>query len=98
MRNLTAHLGGPQLWVKREDLTGLAFGGNKIRKLELLCGEARAQGADTLLITGAVQSNYVRSAAAAARTVVGTRVWDCDCVIVDLLTSSVECLVCLLYQ
>ncbi|MGB5835915.1 MAG: D-cysteine desulfhydrase family protein, partial [Albidovulum sp.] len=53
-------------WIKRDDLTGLGFGGNKTRQLEFYFGEALAQGADTVLITGAVQSNYVRSAAAAA--------------------------------
>ncbi|MFA3916761.1 D-cysteine desulfhydrase family protein [Ruegeria hyattellae] len=54
------------LWLKRDDLTGLGFGGNKTRQLEFYFGDALAQGADTILITGAVQSNYVRSAAAAA--------------------------------
>ncbi|MBL4721306.1 MAG: pyridoxal-phosphate dependent enzyme, partial [Alphaproteobacteria bacterium] len=54
------------LWIKRDDLTGLGFGGNKNRQLEFYFGEAVAQGADTVLITGAVQSNYVRSVAAAA--------------------------------
>ena len=54
------------LWVKREDCTGLAFGGNKVRQLEFHFGEARARGADTVLVTGAVQSNLVRIAAAAA--------------------------------
>lgn len=54
------------LWIKRDDLTGLGFGGNKTRQLEFYFGDALRQGADTVLITGAVQSNYVRSAAAAA--------------------------------
>lgn len=54
------------LWLKRDDLTGLGFGGNKTRQLEFYFGAALAQGADTVLITGAVQSNYVRSVAAAA--------------------------------
>jgi L-cysteate sulfo-lyase len=54
------------LWIKRDDLTGLGLGGNKTRQLEFYLGEALAQGADTVLITGAVQSNFVRSAAAAA--------------------------------
>jgi len=66
MENLTAHLGGPALWVKRDDCTGLAFGGNKARQIEFYFGEAQAQGADTVLITGAVQSNFVRTVAAAA--------------------------------
>ncbi len=57
---------GIDLWLKRDDLTGLGFGGNKTRQLEFYFGDAQAQGADTVLITGAVQSNYVRSAAAAA--------------------------------
>lgn len=54
------------LWLKRDDLTGLGLGGNKTRQLEFYFGDAVAKGADTVLITGAVQSNYVRSAAAAA--------------------------------
>ena len=57
---------GIDLWIKRDDMTGLGFGGNKIRQLEYYFGDALAKGADTILITGAVQSNYVRSAAAAA--------------------------------
>src|SRR5689334_14032711 len=57
---------GIELLVKRDDLTGLAFGGNKVRQLEFYFGKARAAGADTVLITGAVQSNYVRVAAACA--------------------------------
>lgn len=67
MDNLAAALGrGGGLYVKRDDCTGLAFGGNKVRQLEFYLGEAQGQGADTLLITGAVQSNFVRCAAAAA--------------------------------
>jgi L-cysteate sulfo-lyase len=66
MPNLTKRLGGPQLWIKRDDCTGLALGGSKIRKLEFLVGEALAQGADTLVTQGAVQSNHVRQTAAAA--------------------------------
>ena len=58
---------GVELWVKRDDCTGLAFGGNKVRQLEFEFGEALARGADTVLVTGAVQSNLVRVAAAAAR-------------------------------
>ncbi len=64
--NLTAALGGPRILVKRDDCTGLGFGGNKVRQLEFYMGEARAQGADTVLITGAVQSNFVRTCAAFA--------------------------------
>ena len=58
---------GIELWIKREDCTGLAMGGNKVRQIEFYLGEAQSQAADTLLITSAVQSNYVRTAAAAAR-------------------------------
>ncbi len=65
--NLTARLGGASLLVKRDDCTGLAFGGNKVRQLEFYLGEAQARDADTVLITGAVQSNFVRLAAAGAR-------------------------------
>ena len=63
---LSAHLGGPQLWTKRDDLTGLALGGNKVRKLEFLLGEAIVRQADTLITTGAPQSNHARQTAAAA--------------------------------
>lgn len=63
---LSAHLGGPRLFVKRDDLTGLAFGGNKTRKLEFLVAEALEQGAKMLITGGAVQSNHCRQTAAAA--------------------------------
>lgn len=63
---LSAHLGGPQLFVKRDDQTGLATGGNKTRKLEFLLADALAQGADTLITPGAAQSNHTRQTAAAA--------------------------------
>src|SRR5512141_1696717 len=63
---LTAALGGPRLFVKRDDQTGLAFGGNKTRKLEFLVAEAREQGARTLISAGAIQSNHCRQTAAAA--------------------------------
>ena len=59
-------LGGPRLWIKRDDCTGLAQGGNKARKLEFLVADALAKGADTLITPGAVQSNHVRMTAAAA--------------------------------
>jgi D-cysteine desulfhydrase family pyridoxal phosphate-dependent enzyme len=62
---LSRHL-GVEVLMKRDDLTGLGMGGNKIRQLEFYFGAALAEGADTVLITGAVQSNYVRAAAAAA--------------------------------
>ncbi len=63
---LSAYLGGPRLWVKRDDLTGIAFGGNKVRKLELLLAEAQANGARTLVTVGAAQSNHCRQTAALA--------------------------------
>jgi D-cysteine desulfhydrase family pyridoxal phosphate-dependent enzyme len=64
MPNLTRALAGPKLFVKRDDNTGVAFGGNKARQLEYYFGEALEQRADTILITGAVQSNYARMTAA----------------------------------
>ncbi len=63
---LTEHLGGPQIYVKRDDCTGLGTGGNKTRKLEFLMAEALTQGADTVITQGAVQSNHARQTAAAA--------------------------------
>ncbi|MBL8772358.1 MAG: D-cysteine desulfhydrase [Phenylobacterium sp.] len=68
---LTEHLarpggGGPAVWIKRDDCTGLAGGGNKTRKLEYLLGDALANDADTLVTQGAIQSNHVRQTAAAA--------------------------------
>jgi D-cysteine desulfhydrase family pyridoxal phosphate-dependent enzyme len=63
---LSEELGGPRLLIKRDDLTGLAFGGNKTRKLEFLVAEARDQGAKTLISGGALQSNHCRQTAAAA--------------------------------
>lgn len=64
--HLTAHLGGPELYIKRDDLLGLAGGGNKTRKLEFLVADALSQGADTLVTVGAVQSNHCRLTLAAA--------------------------------
>ncbi|MDQ7029864.1 MAG: D-cysteine desulfhydrase family protein [Ardenticatenia bacterium] len=58
---------GPTIWMKRDDLTPLAMGGNKLRKLEYLLGEALEQGADTVITLGAVQSNHACQTAAAAR-------------------------------
>ena len=66
MPRLSAALGGPQLFIKRDDCTGLATGGNKTRKLEFLVGEAVRENADMLVTQGAVQSNHVRQTAAAA--------------------------------
>ena len=66
MVRLSEQLGGPNLFIKRDDCTGLATGGNKTRKLEFLVGEALSQNADMLVTQGAVQSNHVRQTAAAA--------------------------------
>jgi len=63
---LSEALGGPRLLIKRDDQTGLAFGGNKTRKLEFLVAEAQDQGANTLISGGALQSNHCRQTAAAA--------------------------------
>ena len=62
---LTGVLGGPRLWIKRDDCTGLATGGNKTRKLEYLMADALSQRADTIVTYGAVQSNHARQTAAA---------------------------------
>ena len=66
LQRLSAELGGPRIWVKRDDATGLAMGGNKARKLEYLMADAAEQGADIVLTTGATQSNHCRQTAAAA--------------------------------
>jgi len=66
LSRLTKLLQGPQLFIKRDDLTGLGLGGNKTRKLEYLAADALAQGCRTLITTGAVQSNHCRQVAAAA--------------------------------
>jgi len=66
MANLSRLLDGPNIWVKRDDCTGLAGGGNKTRKLEFLMADAEQQGADTIITQGAVQSNHARQTAAIA--------------------------------
>jgi D-cysteine desulfhydrase len=66
LEHLTEVLDGPELWIKRDDLTGHAFGGNKIRKLEYLIADAQTKNADTLVTAGAVQSNHCRQTAGAA--------------------------------
>jgi D-cysteine desulfhydrase family pyridoxal phosphate-dependent enzyme len=83
MPRLSAALGGPPLLVKRDDLTGLAMGGNKTRKLEFLVAEAQANGARTLITAGAVQSNHCRQTAAAAAR------FGLDCILVLAGASSV---------
>ncbi|WP_417211537.1 D-cysteine desulfhydrase [Antarctobacter sp.] len=66
MPRLSELLGGPEIWIKRDDCTGLSTGGNKTRKLEFLMAEAMDQGADIVLTQGATQSNHARQTAAAA--------------------------------
>ncbi len=67
LERLTAHLGGARLWAKRDDCnSGLAYGGNKTRKLEYLVADALAKGCDTLVSIGGVQSNHTRQVAAVA--------------------------------
>ncbi len=66
LENFGRQLNGPELWIKRDDLTGLEGGGNKTRKLEFLVGDAIEAGADMLVTAGAIQSNHTRQTAAAA--------------------------------
>src|SRR3954470_23618375 len=75
---LSGHLGGARIWAKREDCnSGLAYGGNKVRKLEYLVPEALAQGADPLVSIGGYQSNHTRQVAAVAARL------GMDCVLVQ---------------
>ncbi len=85
MANLARILGGPRLFVKRDDCTGLATGGNKTRKLDFLMGEAIEQGADCIVTQGAVQSNHVRQSAAA-----GTRLGLACYVLLERRVPDVE--------
>ncbi len=73
---LTAELNGPKILVKRDDLTGLAFGGNKTRKLDYLLAEAQGNGARTIITAGSVQSNHCRQTAAACARL------NLDCILV----------------
>ena len=66
LESLTKFLAGPEIYIKRDDLTGLAFGGNKTRKLEYLLGDAKSQNCDTIITAGAQQSNHCRQTAAAS--------------------------------
>jgi L-cysteate sulfo-lyase len=66
LKRLSAHLGGPSIWIKRDDAIGLGFGGNKLRKLDFVLAAALAEGADTLVSGGVVQSNSQRQVAAVA--------------------------------
>ncbi|MBZ0262499.1 MAG: D-cysteine desulfhydrase [Hyphomicrobiales bacterium] len=66
LERLSRALGGPDIWIKRDDCTGVSTGGNKTRKLEFLMAEAKAQGADIVVTQGATQSNHARQTAAFA--------------------------------
>lgn len=66
LENLSTLLGGPKIWIKRDDATGLATGGNKTRKLEFLLADALAKNADVIITQGATQSNHVRQTIAGA--------------------------------
>ena len=66
LTRLSKTLGGPNIYMKRDDNTGLALGGNKTRKLEYIMGDALAKGADTVITAGAIQSNHCRQTAGAA--------------------------------
>ncbi len=82
LERLSRRLGGPDIWIKRDDCTGLGGGGNKVRKLEYLLADARAQDCDTVITAGAIQSNHARLTAAAAAKC------GLECILV--LTDSVE--------
>ena len=66
LQRISEALGGPSLWIKRDDCTGLSAGGNKTRKLEFLVADAIEQGADTIITEGATQSNHARQTCAIA--------------------------------
>ncbi|MGI9603972.1 MAG: D-cysteine desulfhydrase family protein [Acidimicrobiales bacterium] len=85
-RRLQAEVGGPLVWLKRDDCSGLAFGGNKTRKLEFLLGDALASHATGVVTFGAVQSNHARQTAAAAN-VVGLA---CDLVLIESVDRATE--------
>ena len=86
LSNLSAYLNGPRIYIKRDDCTGLATGGNKTRKLEFLVADALGKGADTLITIGAVQSNHSRQTAAAA-AVAGLR---CEIIALDCVANPAE--------
>ncbi|MEQ8842125.1 MAG: D-cysteine desulfhydrase family protein [Acidimicrobiales bacterium] len=83
---LHEQVGGPLIWLKRDDCSGLALGGNKTRKLEFLLGEATANGADGVVTFGAIQSNHARQTAAACARV-GL---PCDLILVDMVARPTE--------
>jgi L-cysteate sulfo-lyase len=66
LERISKELGGPNIWIKRDDCTGLSTGGNKTRKLEFLMADAVAQGTDTIITQGATQSNHARQTCAIA--------------------------------
>ncbi|MFQ5701295.1 MAG: 1-aminocyclopropane-1-carboxylate deaminase/D-cysteine desulfhydrase [Acidobacteriota bacterium] len=82
----SSEIAGRKVWIKRDDCTGLAFGGNKARKLEYLLASAREAGADVVITFGGVQSNHTRSTAAAARKIG----MDCDLVLAGSPPGEVE--------
>lgn len=86
MPRLSAALGGPNLYIKRDDCTGLGTGGNKTRKLEFLMADAQAQGADTIITQGATQSNHARQTVAIA-TKMGMK---CEILLEDRTGSKVD--------
>ena len=99
MPHLTEALDGPHLFIKRDDETGLATGGNKTRKLEFLLADALEEGADTVITAGAAQSNHCRQTAAAAKcglkcilTLTGSDpgVWNGNLLLDDLLGAEVR--------
>ena len=84
MANFSKALGGPDIWIKRDDCTGFALGGNKVRKLEFLIAEAESQGATTIVTAGGTQSNHVRQTAAAA----SRRGMGCQCILERVRTDD----------
>lgn len=80
LNRLAGRLGAGEIWIKRDDLTGLAFGGNKTRKLEFLIADAKRQGATVIVTAGGMQSNHVRQTAAAAAKLG----FACEAVVEDL--------------
>lgn len=86
LNNLSQHLDGPEIYMKRDDRLGLAGGGNKTRKLEFLIADALKQGADTLITCGAVQSNHCRLTLAAARK----EQLDCHLVLEERVPNSYD--------
>ncbi len=83
LSRLSAELGGPPIYVKRDDCTGLATGGNKARKLEYLFGAAEAEHADTIITFGAYQSNHARQTAAAA----AQRGLECHLLLIEMVEA-----------